>query len=130
MNDQQLVLNRIKTPDGTILTSWDRHDYKAHRDKNGEIYMVDGGLDYLKRNINEKKPHEELSVYADEPFEKVRQNLHFYFDEELKYIPICELTNEQLKVIESLISKVENNYLSQLYFKEIEYRKVNKWKTL
>ena len=48
----RLILNRIKTPDGTILTSYNRHDYVSYEDANGLEYMVDGGLEYLRRNVN------------------------------------------------------------------------------
>jgi len=48
MSERKIVLNRIKTPDGTILTSYHRHNYVSHID-NGELYAVDGGNDYLRR---------------------------------------------------------------------------------
>ena len=41
----EIILNRIQTPDGTVLTSYYRHDYKSYQDKNGETYIVDGGND-------------------------------------------------------------------------------------
>ena len=49
---RQIVLNSIMTPDGTVLISHHRHDYVTHLDKNGELYLVDGGTDYLKRFVN------------------------------------------------------------------------------
>ncbi len=61
----QILLNRIRTPDGTVLTSWSRHDFKTYEDANGHTYMVDGGLDYIRRFIVEQAPPEELSVSLD-----------------------------------------------------------------
>ena len=37
-----LVYNAIRTPDGTVIESMHRHDYKAYLDKNGKEYMVMG----------------------------------------------------------------------------------------
>lgn len=58
---QRITLNRIRTPDGTIITSRYRHDFVAHRDANGHEYFVDGGLDYLRRGG--PADFEELSEY-------------------------------------------------------------------
>ena len=44
--EKKLILSRIRTPDGTILTSYHQHDYVTHTDKNGETYMLDGGSEY------------------------------------------------------------------------------------
>jgi hypothetical protein len=50
--DKQLVYNALRTPDGTVIESRSRHDYVTHLDKNGKEYMVDGGLDYVRRSAN------------------------------------------------------------------------------
>jgi hypothetical protein len=61
--ESRILLNRIKTPDGTILTSYNRHNYVEYKDTlTKEVLMVDGGTDYLRRNIG---TYEELSVYDD-----------------------------------------------------------------
>ncbi|WP_198160174.1 hypothetical protein [Photobacterium sp. J15] len=61
---KHIVLKRNTTPDSTILISRHRHDYVTHINANGETYMVDGGTDYLRRNVN-TEPFEEQSIYTD-----------------------------------------------------------------
>jgi putative toxin-antitoxin system antitoxin component (TIGR02293 family) len=78
---QQIILNRIRTPDGTTLTSYHHHDYKEHKDLNGEIYFVDGGVDNLKRSKNVVPPVE-LSEYLSASHEKNRNAFHLPVIEE------------------------------------------------
>lgn len=131
---KQIVLNRIKTPDGTILTSTHRHDYVTHTDKNGEWYMTDGGQAYLKRSVN-KIPYEDLSLYVDDPFEKVREGFGRggrgkNGDEPFKWVPLNEMNDGWLKSLMTYQKEhgLENNWATKLYKKEIEYRKKNKIK--
>jgi hypothetical protein len=73
MSEIQYARNALKTPDGTILESHGRHDYISHIDKNGETYMTDGGLSYIRRSVN-KENYEDLSVSATAPFETIRES--------------------------------------------------------
>lgn len=67
-----MIVQKIKTPDGTILESRHRHDFRTHFDTvSNELYMVDGGLDYSRRSIN-NVPAEEMSVYLEDGIEVVR----------------------------------------------------------
>ena len=69
----QKVYSAIQPPDGTILESFNRHDYVTHEDTvSGEHYMLDGGLEYTRGSVN-KVQAKDLSVYTTDPHEKVRE---------------------------------------------------------
>lgn len=75
ISENRLLLNRIKTPDGTILTSYYTHDYQEYKDTiTKEVLMVDGGNDYARRNIG---TYDELSVYDDGSHVTRRAALHW-----------------------------------------------------
>lgn len=73
MENRILIYNAIRTPDGTVLVSSSVHDYLTHTDANGLEYMVDGGKEYLRRNVHEDATYTELAVYADDPHERIRE---------------------------------------------------------
>ncbi len=128
--EKGIILNRIQTPDGTILTSYHRHDYKSYTDKNGKEYMVDGGTDYLRRIINEEAPHKELSVYANEPFEKIRKFYHRggTITGELIWTPMYKMSNNWLKncILYNIERGSEKDCVpNKMYQKELDYRKDN-----
>lgn len=89
-----LIRNAIQTPDGTILESRHRHDYQTHTDKNGKIYMVDGGLDYIRCSVHDDQI--DLFEYSDAPHERQRQVVTWGTygidgNQELKYKTIAEM---------------------------------------
>ena len=49
------------------------HDYVTYLDNNGEEYMVDGGHEYLRRNVTIEQATE-LSVFDDASFEVIRES--------------------------------------------------------
>lgn len=98
-----LIYNAIRTPDGTVINSRHRHDYKTYLDANGETYMVDGGLSYLRRNIC-SEPYEELSLYDTEPHEVQRTVLTWGTygingDQPYKEILIADMETEHLQAV-------------------------------
>jgi hypothetical protein len=131
--EPKIILNQIRTPDGTIIRSMHRHDYVTHKDKNGLEYMVDGGSDYLRRNFHEEAPYEELSVYDNAPFEVIRQSFHRGGrgkdgKQPLTWVPISEMSDAWLQAcidynIERGYDKYDGGYSNSLYEKELEYRK-------
>lgn len=73
--DKKIIVNQIRTPDGTVLQSRHVHDYVTYTDKNGQHYSVDGGTYYLRRGFD-VQDYEEISLYEDSPFEDIRENLY------------------------------------------------------
>ena len=121
---RKLVLNRIRTPDQTVLTSRNRHDFVSHKDKNGELYYTDGGLSYLKRSVN-NKPYEDLSLYSTDSFEKLREGIEWGTfgkngNEPLQYKPISNMSSNHINAILSNCKVVD--YLKELFEKEISHR--------
>jgi len=123
--NNQIVANRIKTPDGTILQSYHRHDYKTYTDKNGKEYMVDGGLDYLRRNVHDDAPYIELSLMMDNPFVENREAFHWGTygkdgKQPLTRVPLADMTTEHIFAIQDNC-KLEP-WVKELFDKELRYR--------
>jgi len=105
-NDPQeshLIVNAIKTPDGTILESNSRHDYKCHTDENGFEYCVDGGTAYLRRSMQNGAPrYEDYSVYDTDDFEVIRQRFSrggrgINGDQPLTYVALADMNDGWLQ---------------------------------
>lgn len=98
----KLIRNAIRTPDGTILESRHRHDYKEYTDKNGVTYMVDGGLDYIRRFINAGHPAQDLTVYLEDGHTRVREALTWGTygpngDQPLRYVRLMDMTTDHIQ---------------------------------
>lgn len=99
----QIVVNLIETPDGTFLQSCHRQDYKIHLDRNGETYMVDGGIDYLRRSVN-IIPYKERSLYFGDDFSLIRRFFSWGTrgkdgKSPLKFKPLADLDTDHIQAI-------------------------------
>lgn len=105
------------------MTSYHRHDYNTHTDKNGFTYMVDGGTEYLRRSDCPGAPAEELSVYADAPFEVIRESYHWgaSVNGERRWIPIGHLETSHVEAILDL--QYVSPFMKEMLRKELKYRK-------
>jgi len=99
-----LIRNAMRTPDGTALESRSRHDYRTHVDAvNGVEYMVDGGLDYVRRTyIDENRPAQDLCVYLEDGHDKVREALTWgtygkNSDQPLRQVKLSEMSNAHIQ---------------------------------
>lgn len=99
----KILVNSMRTPDGTVITSRYCHDFVEHKDANGEIYFVDGGYDYLRRSVNDV-PAEDLSAYSTDPHEIKRERVEWgtYGKDgkgPLTYKKICDLSMDHITAI-------------------------------
>ena len=129
--EPRILINRIRTPDGTVLSSYNRHDYVTHLDKNGETYMVDGGTNYLRRNVN-IIPYEELTVVDDGIHETRRENLHWgvNYDKEMnrlkqtEFRPIKDLDTDHIEAILKNYGEVIDKFYKEIFIQELSYRRL------
>ncbi len=122
---ERLLINRMRTPDGTVLTSYSRHDYRTHVDANGDKYMVDGGIDYLRRSVNEI-PAEDLSVYVTDVHEENREALYWGTygkggDQPLKWKNLKDLDTDHIEAILETQWHVPE-WKRELFQDELDYR--------
>jgi hypothetical protein len=124
--EPRIVLNRIQTPDGTVLISYHVHDYKSYKDTiSGEVYMVDGGHEYLRRSVNEV-PYIEQSVYDDEPFETIREVFCWGTrgkdgKSPVTYIPLSQLETSHIEAIINTQTHI-SKWVKDLLFSELKFR--------
>ena len=123
----QIIYNAIRTPDGTVLESKHQHDYREYVDQNGKTYMVDGGLSYLRRNGSPSEDYQELSVYQDDPHEKVREVLRWGTrgpdgDQPLKYVLLKDMSTDHIQAILDTQYHI-SDWRREVYEAELNHRK-------
>jgi hypothetical protein len=122
--ESRILLNRIKTPDGTILTSYNRHNYVEYKDSiTKEVLMVDGGTDYLRRNIG---TYEELSVYDDGSHITRRSAIHWGTrgkdgKQPLVYKLLKDLDSDHIEAILKTQHQISEFY-REVFMEELKYR--------
>lgn len=126
MTQRFLLANRLITPDGTILESFNRHDYKGHNDTvTGEYYFTDGGLEYIRRSVN-KVPGVDDSVYSDDPHWGIREYFRWGTrgvdgTEPLHYVKLKDLTKDHIEAILRTQTHVPD-YIQKVLRDELKYR--------
>jgi len=125
---KHIIYNAIRTPDGTILESHSTHDYKTYQDLNGKEYMIDGGKSYVRSSVNGDEEY--LTVYGDEPHEKIREVFTWgtygkYSDQPLKFIALKTIKDNHLPAI--LETQIHlDPHIRKIFEDEINYRMTEK----
>jgi len=103
MSEPILLLNGIRTPDGTDLYSRYTHDYVTHTDHvTGNKYMVDGGLEYGRRSAWGDEI--DLSIRSDDEFEVIRRaplwgTRGINGNEPLRYVSIAAMDTNHIETL-------------------------------
>ena len=125
-----LLCNQIQTPDGTVLTSYHRHDYQTHEDKNGFTYMVDGGTDYLRRFVVADAPYvEQAEYYKTGDHAHNREYARWGTrgkkgDKPVKYKLIKDMSNKHLRATLSFCQGYMSGILKEVMRAEQKHRKL------
>lgn len=123
---KELLANIMITPDGTRLESR-YHDFQQHKDKNGEYYFIDGGIDYCRQSVN-KEPAKFITVYTTDPHHHIRE--HFSWgtygidgDQPIKFVKLKDLTS---KHIENILEYCKpTGKIEKVFLDELQYRSDN-----
>ena len=121
----KILINKIQTPDGTVLVSRHRHNCVTYTDENGLEYMVDGGNDYLRRTMHQEHPHKELSVTTDDDHETIRDNFEWGTyevdgNQPLRWVLLKDMSTDHIEAILKNCNNV-SNYM-QVLEHELKYR--------
>jgi hypothetical protein len=122
---QEILSNRMRTPDGTVLYSVHRHDYVTHTDANGKEYMLDGGWDYVRRSVNGDEKL--LTVWSDDDHEVIREGVTWGTygkdgDQPLKYVAIADMDTEHLQACLDTQKATLRPAIYKVMQDELEYR--------
>lgn len=120
--------NALRTPDGTVLESFFRHDYRTHKDKvTGKEYMVDGGRSYLRRSANGDEMELSVMEMGDHA---VDRDLCTWGtrgpdgDKPLEWKPISKLDTDHIEAILETQKHISSD-MANILQKELEWRRHN-----
>ena len=123
----QILVNGIRTPDGTEIFSRHQHDYVTHVDANGETYMVDGGTSYARGLVNDV-PAESLFQYL-KPGDHDHNRQHFHWgtrgpdnSEPLTWVPLIKMSTAHINAILITQHQLSGTWSEELFKTELEYR--------
>lgn len=121
-----ILLNSIRTPDGTVLVSRTRHDCQTHVDlTTGLEYMVDGGKSYLRRSANGDEV--DMSVMLSDDHFANRRAFHWGTRgwggrNPLTWKPLAELDTDHIKAILETQHQIKGGHIEKLMQSELELR--------
>ena len=121
----EILRNRMRTPDGTMLESKHRHDYVTHMDANGKAYMLDGGLDYVR--CSAYGDEEMFTLMSDDSHEVIREVVTWGTygregDQLITHVLIADMDTEHLQACLDTQKATMRPALYKVMQDELEYR--------
>jgi len=124
-----LIASLMICPDGTILQSKHRHDYVEYTDKEGNYYMLDGGLDYVKYSDGKGRGILEF-IYNIDRIEIIREHMYWgrNYNSKKELLPQTEwillkyISDDHL---DALLVYLKDKKFSDVFEKEKQYRDGN-----
>lgn len=129
MEQRQLLVNKIQCPDGTILESKHRHDYREHTQEDGRTYIIDGGLNYQRIGFSDRE-YADLSVYADDDHSIIREDFEWVrrmdknkkLLEEPQILKLKDLSNNHVESLCYFTVKGFPDFINKVFVDEHNYR--------
>lgn len=127
--DANLLVNALRTPDGTFLESRHQHDYNSYVDTTNDMtYFVDGGLAYSRGNYKSKGA-EDLRVYDTDEHTFIREYFTWgtygkNMDKPLERKILKELSNAHVIAILKTQTHIPTHVFN-MFTDELEYREEN-----
>ena len=123
---REILSNKMRTPDGTVLHSVHRHNYVTHTDANGKEYMLDGGWDYVRRSVNGDEKL--LTVWSDDSHEVIREVVTWGTygregDQLITHVKIADMYDDHLQACLDTQEATMRLALYKVMQDELEYRK-------
>jgi len=124
----QMLVNKMITPDGTVIYSRHRHDYTEYVDKNGELYVLDGGLDYTRTSSN-KVPATYAPVYDTDSHDLIREEFSWGSygkdgKQPLTRRPLKDLEDDHIEAILATQHQIPQ-YIRKIFLDEQQFRVIN-----
>jgi len=122
----EILRNMMRTPDGTMLHSVHRHDFREHQDANGKVYMLDGGLDYVRHSAHGDE--DMFTLMSDDSHEVIREVVTWGTygregDQLITHVKIVDMDTEHLQACIDGMRRYPRPAMYKVMQDELDYRR-------
>jgi hypothetical protein len=134
-DEKNLLVNAVECPDGTVLQSYHRHDYKTHTDSvTGTTVTIDGGVDYIHKGGDFNNPEFKwVELYEGDDHEMIRKWFAWGTygkngDQPLKWVKLKDMSDAHINAL--LTPQRLSDKIERLFKVELKYREDNNLEVL